>query len=423
MICSLHIGLNRFLLLTVGLWPYQQSKLVQFQLILFFSILTTFISFQFTTFMTSQCTPDLVINVLSSILFFFTFMIKYSCFSINTEVIKYLLEQLQHICNELTDENEINIIKQYASNAKRYTATFMLLAIVIASLLLLYPIWPCIFDILLPINETRPRPSPLFATEYFVDQERYFYLIILHANAAFVIGGVAMLATATIIIFYLQHACGMFRIASYRFKRAITTETLQKNSLKHKNLIYKELIYAVDMHRKAMKFSDSTISKFKVMFFLLIVAGVICASMNFFRMFHVMYFEYNTSEFFLRLIYIVVHMSYLFAGNYLAQEVIDHNNDIFVTVYNVQWYVAPLQVQKMILFLLQRGTKVFNLNIAGLFVGSLEGAATVRKMSFKICVEYEIFFKRRKIENSCFIIVIQFHNIVFHYSLFHTELT
>jgi len=43
---SLHIGLNRFLLLTVGLWPYQQSILVQFQLTLLFSVLATFILVQ-----------------------------------------------------------------------------------------------------------------------------------------------------------------------------------------------------------------------------------------------------------------------------------------------------------------------------------------------------------------------------------------
>jgi len=86
------------------------------------------------------------------------------------------------------------------------------LAIIIASILFLYPIWPCIFDILLPINKTRPHPSPLFVTEYFVDQERYFYLIILHANAAFAIGGIAMLSTGTLLIVYVQHACGMFRI-------------------------------------------------------------------------------------------------------------------------------------------------------------------------------------------------------------------
>lgn len=90
---------------------------------------------------------------------------------------------------------------------------FSVLTTLIASVLLSYPIWPCIFDILLPINETRPHPPPLFVTEYFVDQERYFYLIILHANAAFAIGGAALLAIGTMMIVYIQYACGMFRIA------------------------------------------------------------------------------------------------------------------------------------------------------------------------------------------------------------------
>lgn len=36
--------------------------------------------------------------------------------------VKYLMEQLQRICDELRDENEIAIIKEYGSNAKLYTA-------------------------------------------------------------------------------------------------------------------------------------------------------------------------------------------------------------------------------------------------------------------------------------------------------------
>jgi len=43
---SSHININRFLLLVVGLWPYQQSKLVRLQLILFVGIVTSFIAFQ-----------------------------------------------------------------------------------------------------------------------------------------------------------------------------------------------------------------------------------------------------------------------------------------------------------------------------------------------------------------------------------------
>jgi len=42
---------------------------------------------------------------------------------------------------------------------------------------------------------------------------------------------------------------------------------------------------------------------------------------------------------------------------------------------------------------LQRGTKAYNLNIAGVFIGSLEGAATVRIISFIICVKHNIYFK------------------------------
>jgi len=86
------------------------------------------------------------------------------------------------------------------------------IATLVASILILYPIWTRVFSISLPINETRSRSSLGIVTEYFVDQERYFYLIFLHANVAFMIGGGAMLAIGAMFIVCLQHACGMFRI-------------------------------------------------------------------------------------------------------------------------------------------------------------------------------------------------------------------
>ncbi|XP_077266109.1 uncharacterized protein LOC143899597 isoform X1 [Temnothorax americanus] len=378
MICidSLHINLNRFLLLTVGLWPYQRSKLVQLQFALLFSVLATFILAQFATFLTSQCTPDLLINVFASALFYIFFAIIYSIFSNNIEVIKCLLEQLQHNCNELTDENEINIIKQYAIYAKRYTIALTLVGIFIIIILILYPIWSRVFYILLSINETHARISPLLVTEYFVDK-RYFYLILFHTNAAFFIVLIAMIATGTMFIVYSQHACGMFQITCYRIARTMTLETLRKNSLQNEYLIYKRLICAVDMHRKAMKFSNSTLYRFKIMFTFLIITGVMCGSLNIFLIFQITSFKSDIEELLLRLIIMMYLLTYMFVGNYFAQKIMDHNDKVFVAVYNVQWYVAPLLIQKMILFLLQRRTKAFTMNIAGLFVASLEGAATL----------------------------------------------
>ncbi|XP_018361729.1 PREDICTED: uncharacterized protein LOC108760343 [Trachymyrmex cornetzi] len=71
----------------------------------------------------------------------------------------------------------------------------------------------------------------------------------------------------------------------------------------------------------------------------------------------------------------------MFIGNYVGQNITDHNNQVFVTAYNVQWYKTPLHIQRMILFLLQRRVKEFSLNIGGIYDASIEGFATLIKAS------------------------------------------
>jgi len=50
-------------------------------------------------------------------------------------------------------------------------------------------------------------------TGYFVDQEIYFYLIFLNINVATCIEATAYVATETMLVMYLKHTCGMFKIA------------------------------------------------------------------------------------------------------------------------------------------------------------------------------------------------------------------
>ncbi|XP_014478945.1 PREDICTED: uncharacterized protein LOC106746664 [Dinoponera quadriceps] len=135
---------------------------------------------------------------------------------------------------------------------------------------------------------------------------------------------------------------------SYRIEQALSNDISRK--IGPKNVIrVQEIIYAVDIHRKAMK-----------------------------SVFQILSFGGDKDELFLHFSYVSFNLSYMFLANYAAQEVTDHNNHVFVTTYNVQWYAAPLRIQRMILFLLQRGAKTFSLNIGGLIIGSLESFASVR---------------------------------------------
>ncbi|KAH0948819.1 Or9e95CTE, partial [Eciton burchellii] len=368
---SRYFNLNRILLLMIGLWPYKQSKLIRLQLILFFFILISFIVVQLMTFATSKINMELIIEVCPAAFFFIAYVIKYSSFYFNIDVVKHLLDILQYTYIELEDESEIAIIERHWNIARRYTEILTMLGIISMSIFFSLPILPRIVDVSWPTNESRRYSSLQIWTEYFIDQERYFYLLILHMYAAVYVGATAMLSTGAMLIIYAQHVCGMFKVASYRMKQVMRNNAFQANNTGKENLIYTRIVSAVDMHRKAMKFIELFLSTFNIFFFFLIPAGQISLTFSLFQIFHGVSSGYNIIRLMSPSMYAIIFYTYMFLANNIAQEITDYNNYVFATVYNVKWYIAPLRMQKLILFLLQRGTKVFNMVVGGLFVASL----------------------------------------------------
>ncbi|KAF3054251.1 Odorant receptor 238 [Nylanderia fulva] len=375
-----YFSLNRILLVTVGLWPYEQSKFDRLWFIFLFSILTTAILFQFTTFFTSKYTTDFFIEVLTNALFFTIFAIKYIFFAINIEAVKNLLTQFQHIHDHLKNKYECAIIEKYSYDAKRYTTG--LTVFYICGIIILVGI-QCTFNItgaILQTNVSQPRRLPI-TTEYFVDQEKYFFLMLVHLNAALCIGTGAMVATGAMLIAYLIHMCGLFKIASYRIEHAMRVSMLENITPEKNILILKEIKCAVDIHRQAMKLSKFLVSKFEAMLFCLITTGVTSLSLNLLQIFRLMSSGANIDEIFNPSLFTLVSVIYMFCANYMGQHLTDHNKHIFVAAYNVQWYIAPLRIQRLILFLLQRNAQEFTVGVGGLFTGSLECFATLVKAS------------------------------------------
>ncbi|KAL6419408.1 hypothetical protein ACFW04_014805 [Cataglyphis niger] len=198
------------------------------------------------------------------------------------------------------------------------------------------------------MNVSRSHSLP-FTMEYFVDQETYFYYILLHINVSSCIGMTVTVGIGTTLIAYFQYTCGMIRISSYRIKYAMHVDTLKNNKLKNEILILQRIISAIDIHRQAIKLIAS--------------------------------YADNVMEILFPFVFVIISVLYMFVANYVAQNLTDHNNDFFATVYDVQWYEAPLHIQKLILFLLLKGSKKFTVSIGGLFVGSLECFATLVKTS------------------------------------------
>ncbi|XP_077254450.1 uncharacterized protein LOC143893206 [Temnothorax americanus] len=211
--------------------------------------------------------------------------------------------------------------------------------------------WSNLINIDVPMNISHQRSRHLFIiTEYFIDQEKYFYLILFHMYVAFSIGATVMVATGTMLITYAQHTCGMFRIASYRIEHAMSVDILQNITLKNKILMTEGIIYAIDIHRQAMKFvftstifvqylrliisfcfgrlSQDLLSAFEIMMFCFITCGVVCVSIN---LFQIASSGNNVEEFLFPFLLVFACVTYMFIANYIGQNVTDHNNYVFST--------------------------------------------------------------------------------------------
>ncbi|EGI61353.1 hypothetical protein G5I_10348, partial [Acromyrmex echinatior] len=259
--------------------------------------------------------------------------------AINLLHIKYIFDRVRYDWNILKAQTELEIIRKYASYAKLFMIGFILLGFVTMLSCSFLPLIPSILDIVTPLNISRPRQL-LFPGEYFVDQQKFFYVILLQVDVTIGLIIITLIATETLYVTYIQHVCGMFQIA---------------------------------------RFSEFLWSTLGISYSILLLIGITSLIMN---LFCVILFSKKVNEIVLIGFFILGHIIYLFVGNYLGQILIDHSTDIFQNICNIQWYNAPLKTQKQILFIMQKTIKNYHIDVGGLFSPSLEGFTMVIKILF-----------------------------------------
>jgi len=65
---------------------------------------------------------------------------------------------------------------------------------------------------MLPLNESRPYQL-LTITEYFVSQDKYIHVLLLHEFLVGYIGMVTVWGTGSTLTIYLTHICALLEIA------------------------------------------------------------------------------------------------------------------------------------------------------------------------------------------------------------------
>ncbi|KAL0126378.1 hypothetical protein PUN28_005046 [Cardiocondyla obscurior] len=368
-----YYGLNRIFLSLIGLWPYDDIKTRFIRIMLWLLICSLMIVTQWIKICISTYSSDLILNILTYNLLLIACSVKYITFFAVCENIKDIRACIRSNWNSLKDNQENEIICKHGLYGKLFTIFIAVSfgSVITAYILIQYS--PILFDIIMPLNTSRPRKL-LFDGEYFIDSEKYFFVISIHMCIGLLAELMCATATESFTLANAVHAFGLFKIASYRMKHVLDEVNSTMCATKKYFVTRNKLIAAVDFHRRALEFSELLRTSFGPAYIVLIVLGICSTSIN---LFHVEVIEIIKSAFL-----IVVNVIYFVLGNYAGQEFINSDTLYYNTICKTNWYNAPIKTQKLILFILQKTTKCYKVDAAGMFIACLEGLATSFSMSF-----------------------------------------
>ncbi|EGI61348.1 hypothetical protein G5I_10343, partial [Acromyrmex echinatior] len=112
-------------------------------------------------------------------------------------------------------------------------------------------------------------------------------------------------------------------------------------------------------------------------------------------------------------IFVFSHFYYMFICNFMGQKIIDSSTEIFRKAYDTQWYMAPLQMQKLLLFMMQRSVKSCNIVMGGLYFVSLEQFTTVTCITDIINLTFSFPQNNKFIFLACEHVSVLLHNNLF----------
>ncbi|XP_060833066.1 uncharacterized protein LOC132916759 isoform X2 [Bombus pascuorum] len=198
----------------VGVWPYQEK---------FLKITMRFVTFVVTIFcFATQISRvvvfyslDILLEQMPHLDVTLIIILKQYNYILNEKKLKELLSDI--VAERLIErpKEELEILDMYSQKAMILSFLYRVSTFVTAIMFALIPVISPILNIVAPLNESRSREF-IYPAYYFVDEERYYYVILVHMVASVSILVAVYIACDTSLIHFVQHACALLTISGHQ---------------------------------------------------------------------------------------------------------------------------------------------------------------------------------------------------------------
>ncbi|EZA47887.1 hypothetical protein DMN91_002860 [Ooceraea biroi] len=378
-----YMRINQFLMCLIGEWPYQDNwEKILIQIIFVPAVFSQAV-LQGGGMITAWFAGDIDAFMESSSPFVISLMCI--CKHINYT---YNHGQMRQLTVTMADDwniyskfsHEFDILCRSYAIGKRVTIAY---AVSLYGSMTPFLVVPVILNTasymgLYNISEGRPL---MFRTEYFLDSEKYYYPLLVHSYIGTLGFVTIVVAIDSMLVFHIQHECGMCEILGYRLARIVdeTTLDVDLHLPKEEDVSYRHIKKCVIMHNHIIEYARRIeIANTTSYFFQL---GFNMMGMTF-TIFQAVVKLSDPKEALRFASFTICLFSVLFLESWPGQQLSDYTDKIFAYITGGRWYAFSLNVRKVISIMLLRSYVPIRITAGKLYTLNLENFSSVVRTSF-----------------------------------------
>ncbi|THK33089.1 odorant receptor 13a [Diachasma alloeum] len=359
----------------MGQWPFQSAGRNRF-----FKCLTIFL-------VTSICVPtmikfveslddiDVVMESIPMFCVYAAAYIKFFTWAIDDNSMRELLLSIERDWKNLKVEEDIQLLAEFSERGRKISNLYTMSIFGFLALFLTIPAIPMLMDIWIPLNESRSRIF-LYQTEYFVDQNEYYFLILIHAYLTIPVVFTVVLFFDNLFSIFVNHTCGMCNILKLHLECVHIDDPLDKETTSEKRIQI-----CADMQTNILEFVQRLESICTIPFLLLVGMNMLVITSTGMM---IVIKGNEVSEIIRFASFNIGTIFHLFWSSWQGHALIVESETIYSSVYQSEWYTFPPKLQRMLLPLMMRSANPCQITAGKFYVMSMEsfGAAMRMTMSF-----------------------------------------
>ncbi|XP_063984943.1 odorant receptor 13a-like isoform X4 [Diachasmimorpha longicaudata] len=327
-----------------------------------------------TKFAMSVTDIDIVMECIPILCVYAAAFIKFFTWVIDDDM-KGLLLSIERDWKNLKVPEHIELLAEFAERGRKINNFYATLIFGLLGLFLAMPAIPILMDVWIPLNQSRSRIF-LYQTEYFVDQNEYYFLILIHAYITIPVVFVAIVYFDNLFSIFINHTCGMCNVLRLHLECVHIAGSFSDNATSEKRIQI-----CADMQTNILQFVQRLESIYTIPFLLLVGMNMTVITSTGMM---IVIKGAEISELIRFASFNVGTIFHLFWSSWQGHALIVESEAVYLSVYQSKWYTLSPKLQRMLLPLMMRSAKPCQISAGKFYVMSMEsfGAAMRMTMSF-----------------------------------------